>query len=104
MNMKIKIVRVITSSILISFLFHDPAYSIPTKWEDAGVSLSTLLNSNWQVIAHSTSRVAANSNAGNSFDVKSFTFLLTKGGKFILCNVEGPTPPVANDTGCRRLN
>ncbi len=104
MTMRIKIAFATISLVLMSFLFHSPAYSISTKWEDAGVSLSSLLNSNWQVIAHSTSRVAANSNAGNSFDVKSFTFLLTKSGKFILCNVEGPTPPVATDTGCRKLN
>lgn len=104
MNVQIKIAFVLINSVVVSLLFHNPAHSIPTKWEDAEVNLSSLLNSNWQVIAHGTSRVAANSNAGNSFDVKSFTFLLTKGGKYILCNVEGPTPPIANNTGCRKLN
>jgi hypothetical protein len=104
MNIQIKVAFALSISVITSLLYYTPAYSIPTKWEDAGVSLSSLLNNNWQVIAHSTSRVDANSNAGNSFDVKSFTFLLTKNGKYILCNVERPTPPVANDTGCRKLN
>jgi hypothetical protein len=71
----------IISSFIFSFLsvlaFHSSAYSIPTKWEDAKVSMSDLLNSGWQLTAHGTNRVAANSSSGNGFDTVLFTFVLT---------------------------
>jgi hypothetical protein len=71
---------------LISLLtFKLPAYSIPTKWEDAKISMTDLLNSGWRLTAHGTNRVAANSNAGNSFDQESLTFVLTKNDKYIVC-------------------
>jgi hypothetical protein len=90
---------------LLSTLFIQPfAYSFPTKWEEIEVSMSSLLNSGWQLTAHGTNRVAANSNSGNSFDVASFTFILSKDKKYILCIVESPRPPVANVVGCRKLN
>ena len=91
--------------LLVSFLFVQPfAYSSPTKWEEIEVSMSSLLNNGWNLTAHGTNRVAANSNSGNSFDVASFTFILSKNNKYILCIVEGPRPPVANVVGCRKLN
>jgi hypothetical protein len=81
-----------------------PAYSIPTKWGEAGMSMSDLIDSGWQVIGHGTNRVAANSNAGNGFDLRTFSFLLVKGNKYIMCAVENPLPPIANAASCRKLN
>jgi hypothetical protein len=81
-----------------------PAYSIPTKWEDAKMSMTDLLNSGWQLTAHGTNRVAANSNAGNGFDQETFTFVLTKNNKYVLCILEDPRPPIAKTAGCRILN
>lgn len=80
------------------------AYAIPTKWGEAGMSMSDLIDSGWQVVGHGTNRVAANSNAGNSFDVRTFSFLLIKGKKYIMCAVENPLPPMANAASCRKLN
>jgi hypothetical protein len=90
---------------LVSLLTFDlPAYSIPTKWEDAKISMTDLLNSGWRLTAHGTNRVAANSNAGNGFDQESLTFVLSKNDKYIVCFLENPKPPVANIAGCRKLN
>jgi hypothetical protein len=90
---------------LVSLLtFNLPAYSIPTKWEDAKISMTDLLNSGWRLTAHGTNRVAANSNAGNSFDQESLTFVLSKNDKYIVCFLENPKPPVASIAGCRKLN
>jgi hypothetical protein len=90
---------------LVSLLaFKLPAYSIPTKWEDAKISMTDLLNSGWRLTAHGTNRVAANSSAGNSFDQESLTFVLSKNEKYIVCFLENPKPPVANIAGCRKLN
>jgi hypothetical protein len=83
--------------------FQKPAHSNTTKWEDAKASLSQLLDSGWQVTAFGTNRVAANSNAGNGFDVKNYSFLLIKSGKYIICILENPGQPVT-DNKCRRLN
>jgi hypothetical protein len=90
---------------LISLLaFQSSAYSIPTKWEDAKLSMTDLLNSGWRLTAHGTNRVAANSNSGNGFDQETFTFVLNKNDKYILCLLEDPKPPVASFAGCRKLN
>jgi hypothetical protein len=89
---------------LISFsASQNPAYSNTTKWEDAKVNLSQLLDSGWQVTAFGTNRVAANSSTSNSFDVKNYSFLLVKSGKYIICILENPGQPVT-DNKCRRLN
>jgi hypothetical protein len=84
--------------------FQKPVYSIPTSWEDAKVSLSELLNSGWQMTAHGTNRIAANSSSGNGFDVRTYSFVLTRNGKYIICLLENPSPPTANAASCRRLN
>jgi hypothetical protein len=98
----------ITSSVFFAImsllLIQNKAYSIPTKWEDAKMSLSELLDADWQISAHGATRVAANSNAGNGFDVITNSFLLTKNKKYIICFVQNPSPPIANIASCRRLN
>jgi hypothetical protein len=85
-------------------LFQSVSNSIPSKWEDARRSLSELLDSGWQITGHGTNRVAANSNSGNGFDVKTFSFVLSKDSKYIICITENPKPPIANDVSCRKLN
>jgi hypothetical protein len=103
-NMSIKLVPCIASFLLPIIFFQNSAYSIPTQWDDVKMSMKDLLNVGWQLTSHGTNRVAANSSSGNSFDVETFSFILTKGSKYIICFVENPRPPVANAASCRRLN
>jgi hypothetical protein len=91
--------------LIISLLIHqEHAHSVPTKWEKIELSMSELLDKGWQMTAHGTNRVAANSNSGGGFDIETFTFMLTKNGKHILCIIQDPRPPIANGAGCRKLN
>jgi hypothetical protein len=80
------------------------AYSIPSKWEKVDASMNELINSGWQITAHGTNRVAANSNAGNGFDISTFSFLLTKNSSYIICVFDNPKPPLASSVSCRKLN
>jgi hypothetical protein len=68
--------------------------------------MADLLNSGWQITGHGVGRVASNGNAtgASGFDTSALTFILNKGGKYILCVVEDPRPPVANSASCRKLN
>jgi hypothetical protein len=103
-NMSIKLIPCIFSFLLPTVFFQSSAHSIPTQWDDAKMSMKDLLNIGWRLTSHGTNRVAANSNSGNSFDVETFSFILTNGDKYIICFVENPRPPVANAASCRRLN
>ena len=85
------------------FVVQDSAHSKLTKWEDAKLSLNELLDNGWQLTGHGTNRVAANSSTSNSFDIQTFSFLLTKGGKHIICILTDPGQP-ATDAKCRKLN
>jgi hypothetical protein len=76
----------------------------PTKWELTGMSLSELLNSGWQISGHSSSHAAFHVVNDDLFDKESYTFLLSKNGKHTMCFVENPRPPIANNSGCRRIN
>jgi hypothetical protein len=89
--------------LLTSLAFQGAANSLPTRWEKVTVTLEQLLNSGWQISGHSSNRVAANSNAGAGFDRETYTFILTKGGKYIICATENPTLGTT-EMGCRRLN
>jgi hypothetical protein len=105
--MRSKFIRFVGFAILVFSLmatFQKPVYSIPTSWEDAKISLSELLNNGWQMTAHGTNRIAANSNSGNGFDVRTYSFVLTRNGKYIICLLENPSPPIANAASCRKLN
>jgi hypothetical protein len=96
-----------TALILIVMMFtalQDVAYAIPTKWESIQLSMSDLINGGWQISAHGTNRVAANSSTTNSFDESQFSFLLTKNGNYIICIADNPKPPIAKNAGCRKLN
>jgi hypothetical protein len=81
------------------------SHSIPTKWEDANISMSDLLDSGWQITSHGFNRVASNGTPVSSgFDEKVFTFLLTNGRKHVICLSDNPKPPIANASSCRKLN
>ncbi len=103
-NVKVKLILLIFYFLLPTVLFQNSAYSIPTQWEDTKISMKDLLNVGWRLTSHGTNRVAANSSSGNSFDVETFSFILTKGEKYIICFVENPRPPLANAASCRKLN
>jgi hypothetical protein len=76
-SMNIKFVSHGAFFILSLISFQNPAYSIPTQWDDARMSMRDLLNIGWQLTSHGTNRIAANSNSGNGFDVETFSFILT---------------------------
>jgi hypothetical protein len=99
-----RLVSYILFSLTLVITLPKPSHSIPTKWEDANISMSALLDSGWQITSHGFNRVAANSNSGNGFDEKVFTFLLTNGRKHIICLSDNPKPPIANASSCRKLN
>jgi hypothetical protein len=87
--MRIKIVTVfITFLVLPSLVSQRPAHSIPTAWEDTKTSLKELLNDGWQITGHSSNRVIANY---TSVDVRTLSFVLTKGGKYVVCLLENPS-------------
>ena len=90
--------------IMMATMFQETAYAVPTKWEAIQLSMSELINNGWQITAHGTNRVAANSSTTNSFDERQFSFILTKNGNYIICIADNPKPPVANNAGCRKLN
>jgi hypothetical protein len=98
-----RIIIILSFSITLFLTVQNSAHSKLTRWEDAKLSLSELLDSGWQLTGHGTNRVAANSNSGNGFDVQTFSFLLTKSGKHIICILTDPGQP-ATDAKCRRLN
>ena len=90
--------------IMMLTVLQDAALAVPTKWESIQLSMSDLINSGWQISAHGTNRVAANSSTSNSFDESQFSFLLTKNGNYIICIADNPKPPIAKNAGCRKLN
>lgn len=103
--MKIKTLPSIFLLLTLVLTFQKPAYSIPTKWEDTGTSMNDLLNSGWKLTAHGVTRVASNGSATSSgFNEIIYTFTLTRNDKNVMCLVENPKPPIANVSGCRRLN
>jgi hypothetical protein len=91
-------------TVLLLLIHPNVANAVPSKWEKVDASMSELINSGWQITAHGTNRVAANSNAGNSFDISTFSFLLTKNGNYIICIFDNPKPPLASSVSCRKLN
>jgi hypothetical protein len=97
-TMYFKLISVFAILIVLFFTFQNTAYSKDTVWEKTNTSLSELLNSGWQITAHSSNRVAASSNAGASFDEETFTFLLTKNKKYVMCAVKSNRAP------CLKLN
>jgi hypothetical protein len=95
---------VLISSMLLLTVLQKSATSIPSKWEMVDVSMSQLLNSGWQISGHSATRTASPGGPGiTSFDNIIYTFVLSKGGKYIVCSTENPSAPTSQ-IGCRKLN
>jgi hypothetical protein len=92
-------------TLILSFSFQHSAYSIPTKWEKVETSLSDLLNSGWLLTGISSNRVAYRNSIGpGGLDEETYVFSLTKEGKYIICSMDNPNPPIAKVAGCRRIN
>ena len=88
-----------------SLIYPNSAYSIPTKWEVVDLSLSQLLDSGWQLFSHGSNRAAfRNTISPGGLDEETFTFILTKNSKYIMCRVTNPKAPIASLSGCRKLN
>ncbi len=106
-NRKIAL-RYISSIIFMTccpLIFQNPVYSIPTKWEVVNSSLNQLLDSGWQMFSHGSNRASyRNPISPGGLDEETFTFILTKNSKYIMCRVTNPQAPVANLSGCRKLN
>jgi hypothetical protein len=101
---KIRFKSTVIFTTLVLLTLSGIAHSVPSKWEKVDASMSELINSGWQITAHGTNRVAANSNTGNGFDVSTFSFLLVKNSSYILCIFDNPKPPLASSVSCRKLN
>jgi hypothetical protein len=92
-------------AVILSFSFQSSAHSIPTKWEKVEASLSDLLNSGWLLTGISSNRVAYRNSIGpGGLDEETYVFSLTKDGKYIICSMDNPNPPIAKVAGCRRIN
>jgi energy-converting hydrogenase Eha subunit H len=86
-------------------IFQQTAYALPTEWGKVNMSMTQLLNNGWQISAHSSNHVAVgNAGSANNYDNAEYTYLLTKGGRYITCIVQNPLPPIANVVACRSLN
>jgi hypothetical protein len=102
---QLQIVSFCAFFVLSIFIFQSPAYPVPTRWEKVDFSLEQLLNSGWKMSEHSTNRAATAASPGvSATDVETFSFLLSKNGKYTICFMENPSPPVANAASCRKLN
>jgi hypothetical protein len=102
--MRDKIVIGCSIFIALSMSFHGKAHSVPTKWERVETSLSELLNSGWQLAGVASNRAAyKNSISPGGLDETEYIFSITKNGKYMICVMSNPTPPVA-PAGCRRIN
>jgi hypothetical protein len=101
--MHIKLVSLISIGFALTVGLCKPAYSVPTTWANVDSSMAQLLNSGWKIVSQAVYRVvviAPNNNA----DDTTFTYTLYKDGKYITCLLDDPKPPIANKSGCRRLN
>jgi hypothetical protein len=106
MSTKNKIVVVVSILMfLLTLIFQQTAYAVPSEWGRVNMSMTQLLNSGWQISAHSSNRAAVgNAGSANNYDNSEYTYLLTKSGRYITCIVENPRQPIANDVACRSLN
>jgi hypothetical protein len=76
-----------------------------TNWTDTDMSMTELLNGGWKVTNHSTNRAFTFNVAGGFvWDTETYTFMLNKENKYILCFLTDPKPPQAKTSGCRGLN
>jgi hypothetical protein len=87
-----------------------PARIHVTKWAIVDSGLSDLLNNGWMPINITTTDVATPPEPGlpnlRSPGIRSvsFTYLLTKNGKYINCKISDPEPTRASYSACRSIN
>jgi hypothetical protein len=87
-----------------------PAKTHVTKWAIVDSGLSDLLNNGWIPINITTTDVATAPEPGlpnlRSPGIRSvsFTYLLTKNGKYINCKISDPEPTRASYSACRSIN
>jgi hypothetical protein len=90
-----------------------------TEWSIVNKSLGELLNEGWRITNHGTSRSASNTtsfvSASNgqgrnnwtnesSFDNETFTFVLSRDNKYIICLINNPSLAEGTYSRCRSLN
>jgi heptaprenylglyceryl phosphate synthase len=76
-----------------------------TDWKDTDTSMTELLNSGWKIINHGSNRGTVSDQFGNKrFDEETYTFILNKEDKYILCYMINPRTPQAEFAACRSLN
>jgi hypothetical protein len=92
------------AAVALNLVFQTAAHSVPSKWEKVETSLSDLLNSGWQLMGIASNRAAYQSTfSPGGIDEETYSFSLTKNGKYIICLAPDPKPPMTN-IGCRRIN
>jgi hypothetical protein len=76
-----------------------------TTWKAVNVSLTSLLNDNWKVIAQNTYRAAVATTPGNgAFDETGFNITLQRNNKYVTCFILNPIVGENVSSGCRALN
>jgi hypothetical protein len=74
-----------------------------TTWRAINKGMDELLNSGWQMVGHSTSRVIIFPGSVNAKDEDTFTYILSKDKKIIQCTIYNPL--LENTySRCRQLN
>jgi hypothetical protein len=71
------------------------AQEAPTRWAPIEQSMTTLLNEGWRINSHTNAQEAGQFN--------SFSFVLSKESKVVICLVDNPQPNKAISR-CRALN
>ena len=69
------------------------AQEAPTRWAPIEQSMTTLLNEGWRITSHANVQETVN----------SFSFVLSKESKVVICIVDSPQPNKAVSR-CRALN
>ncbi len=71
------------------------AQEAPTRWAPIEQSMTTLLNEGWRITSHA--------NVQEPGTVNSFSFVLSKESRVVICIVDNPQPNKAVSR-CRALN
>jgi hypothetical protein len=95
-------------TIALFFNHQDSAFALryrETDWTDTDASMTELINNGWKIINHDASALSTSDSRGNwGWKIETYTFMLNKENKYILCYLQNPKPPRAETAGCRGLN
>jgi hypothetical protein len=79
--------------------------SVRTVWKIIDSSLADLLNDGWKLVNQSSDRAAIATGGGiGAFDEQTFTFVLSKNGKYVMCAITNPSVRDGVYSRCRSLN